>query len=374
MKVQRPITTFFGKKAPSPVLTDAEMELKRRAHEKPCDGLSDATWNRPRSKYSIEDCILGSTSRYHGAPRRDILCKEIFKGRSETELDDEERERLNQERRARATWVIERETDIKAIFSTKCLKVVHRSCLTDLVVCSECLALKHDSSLLYALNRSYAAPETRKHIRKDYLADDLYQAARRNYPALDLAATSLEKASRLGDKEFWQVFAVRAVGGHFDHLEVFKGLLKAVAIRTERTLAGKGTTGMHFQEYFDHFVMTLAAISPQAAQFFTENLAGRSLRSIRHLRNKNGAQLEGGISLKNFERIVEHLKKIEYDGPLALGTDETKVLPTLRVHNDHIVGAHGEDIPFSSTEELTQKCKDIMSKNNLAKKVCDPSF
>lgn len=312
---------------------------------------------------------MGSTSRHHGALRRDLLCKELFNGRSEFELDDSERERLNQERRGRATWVIEREADIKAIFSTKCLKIVHKSCVSDYVVCSECQAIKSDSSLLYALNRPYAPSETRKHTRKDYLADDLYQAARRKYPSLDMVATSLEKASRLGDQQFWQVFAARALDGQFDHLEVFKGLLKAVAIRAERTAAGKGLTGMQFQEYFDDFIMTLAAISPQAAQLVTENLAGRSLRSIRHLRSKNGAQLEAGINIKNFERVMDHLQKIGYTGPLAVGTDETKVFPTLRVHNDHIIGSYGDDIPFSSTEQLTQISQEIMRKNQLAPKV-----
>lgn len=258
MKEQLPINTAFGKAPPEPVLTEAELEQRRQAREMPCSGLTDDTWPRPRSKFTILDCIVESSTRFYGAKRRDLLCKELFGGRSEPELDEVELERLAQERRARATWVIERETAVKGIFSTRCLKVVRKD--SPYVTCSECLAIKHDASLLHALNHPYAESDKQKPTRKDYLAEDLYQAARRDYPALDVAATTLEKASKLGDQEFWRVFAARAIGGGFDHLEVFKGLLKAVSIRAERIAVGKGTTGMMFQQYFDDFVMTLAAL------------------------------------------------------------------------------------------------------------------
>lgn len=242
-------------------------------------GLNDQSWPRTKATYRIIDCIIGSPSRYHGGPRRDVMCKKLFQGRGESLLNDEEKEKLTQARQSGATWRIERDTAIKTIFSVKCLQMIHQVAGVEHPVCSECLSIKNNTSLRYALNHSYSLPEHWKHTRKIYLADDVYQAARRTYHALDLAATSLEKASKLGDEEFWHVFSTKSLAGDFNHLLAFKGLIKAVSIRAERTTAGKGMTGTVFQSYFDDFVLTLGAISLRAANLFTENFAGRTLRS-----------------------------------------------------------------------------------------------
>ncbi|EGG06419.1 uncharacterized protein MELLADRAFT_86613 [Melampsora larici-populina 98AG31] len=347
MRQQPPIGLFFEKKRPAQDISPRAHEAKRQAWQTPCCGLTDDTWPRPKAKYRIHDCIIGSTSVYHGAPRRDVLALSLFKI-PEGQLNTEQKAKLTQERHARATWKIERHAEIKAIFSTKCLGSILKQAGQESPVCTECLSIRTDTSLLHALNKSYARPDFRKYIRNNYTAEDVYHAARQDYPDLDVAATT---------------------SGAFNHLEIFKGLLKAVAVRTERTAAGKGTTGMQFQSYFDDFVMTLAAMSPKAAQFFTENFAGRGLRSQRHLRAATGMQLAHGLCQQNFTRLVEALKAIGYNGPLSSGSDETKCEQTLRVHNDHVVGAHGGPIKITSTEQLTKMCKDLLAKNELSSKV-----
>lgn len=369
LKEQPPINLFFNKRKPEDEPKPEEREVKRMVWNTRCVGLNDESWPRPKATYRIIDCIIGSPSRYHGGPRRDILCRQLFKGRSEDLLSDEEKNQLTQARQSRATWRIERDTAIKSIYSVKCLQMIHRVAGGEHAICSECLSLKADSSLKYALNQSYALPENRKHTRKLYLSDDVYQTARLTYPGLDSAATSLEKASRLGDQEFWHVFSSRSLARDFNHLHAFKGLIKAVAIRAERTAAGKGMTGTVFQSYFDNFVLTLGAISPRAANLFTENFAGRSLRSARMIRAKTGIHLVDGLAVENFMRIVNHLKLLNYTGPLAVGTDETKCIESLRVHNNLLVGAQGGDITFSSTEELENISKDIVKNKKLCSKV-----
>lgn len=371
MRQQPSIGAFFGTKRPAPEINDIspeEHEAKRRAWQTPCCGLNDETWLRPKAKYPIINCIIGSTTIFHGAPQRDLLAISIFKV-PESKSTAEQKAKLTQERHAQATWRIDRHAEVKSIFSTKCLGVILKKAGVDSLVCTECLAIQNDGSLKHALNKPYATPECRKFIRDDYTAEDVYHAARQDCPDLDLTATSLEKATKLGDKEFFQVFAHRGAIGAFDHLNIFKGLLKAVAVLTERTSAGKGTTGMQFQSYFDDFVMTLAAMSPKAAQFFTENFAGRGLRSQRHLRASTGMQLAHGLCQQSFTRLVDSLNAIGYQGPLAAGSDETKCEQTLRVHNNHVVGAHGGPIKITSTEKLTKTCKELLKKNELSSKV-----
>lgn len=135
-----------------------------------------------------------------------------------------------------------------------------------------------------------------------------------------------------------------ALEGKFDNNEVLKGLLMAVANRQKREEEGKRLTGMHFEPYFDDIIMTLAAISPKCADLFTETLAGRGTRSRRYIRANEDVQMTEGLALSNFARVKKHLQEIGYDGPIAVGTDETVCVKALRVSGSYVVGAQGGDV------------------------------
>ncbi|KAA1082065.1 hypothetical protein PGTUg99_011746 [Puccinia graminis f. sp. tritici] len=115
--------------------------------------------------------------------------------------------------------------------------------------------------------------------------------------------------------------------------------------------------------------MTLAAISPRGAHFFQETFAGRSLRSQRDIRAKTSMQLTDGLSVINFERISSILKTLDYTGPLAVGSDQTVCLKSLRVHNGFLVGAQGGDIKFDSEEQLKSLTQDIVKSQNFCSKL-----
>ena len=113
----------------------------------------------------------------------------------------------------------------------------------------------------------------------------------------------------------------------------------------------------------------MAAMSPASAKYFRDNFARRSLRSIRSKRKKNGGQIEDGIVLANFEKVAGYIKNIGYNGPLALASDQTVCVKSLRSHNGHVVGAEGGDVPFSDLEELSSIVKRIVSKDQFCSKV-----
>ena len=57
--------------------------------------------------------------------------------------------------------------------------------------------------------------------------------------------------------------------------------------------------------------MTLAELSPHAAQFFHDSFAGQFLQIQRHICAKKSAQLANRVSLQNFEetvKIIHYLK------------------------------------------------------------------
>jgi hypothetical protein len=155
-------------------------------------------------------------------------------------------------------------------------------------------------------------------------------------------------------------------------MEVFQGLVKAVAIRADREAAGKALNGMQFDSYFDGFLTTMAAMSPAAAKYFRDNFSGRSLCGMRYERKKNGGQIDDGIVLANFEKVAGYIKNLGYTGPLALASDQTVCVKSLRSHNGCLVGAQGGDVPFSSYEELTALVNKITSKDQLCSKVSNP--
>lgn len=85
---------------------------------------------------------------------------------------------------------------------------------------------------------------------------------------------------------------------------------------------------------------------------------------------KTGMHLVDGLAVENFLRIVNHLKVLNYTGPFAVGTDETKCVDSLQVHKNSLVGAQGVDLEFSSMEELKIISKDIVKSKKLCSKVC----
>lgn len=370
---QVPINMFFeqqGKKRPSASEEQGQKKKTSSDQSTPCAGISDETWTRPESVHWIEDCITQSPSIYHGAPPRHQLCQELF-GMKESELDTEQKDKLAKTIKARSTWRIERSGHIKAIFSTSCKLQIPRSFVFGklVVVCENCEALRSHRSLISAINTTYAQGDMIKHTRKDYISEDLFQARRRRYAELDILAKSLESSTKAGDHEFWRSFCAHACKGVFNHLEAFKGLIKAISVRTEREANGKGTTGMTFQTDFDNFVMTLAAMSPKAAQLFTNNFAGQTARSQRHLRKITGMQLQDGLCSKFFEKVSQHLLTIGYDGPVCVASDQTVCVKSLRVQNQALFGAQGGDVSFHNEADLKAKCKSIIEGNQMCSKV-----
>ncbi|PLW19662.1 hypothetical protein PCANC_04824 [Puccinia coronata f. sp. avenae] len=207
------------------------------------------------------------------------------------------------------------------------------------------------------------------------MTHDLFQSKLIRYKELQQLNTSLKKQSKSGDSDFWTSLAIQANKGLFKDMGAFEGLLKAVAVRAEREASGKALNGMRFNSYFNSFLTTMTAMSPAAAKYLRNNFAGQSLRNMRHQQKINGGHIEDGIVMANFKRVAGYIKDLGYTGPLALASDQTVCVKSLRSHNGYInVGAQGGDVPFSDLEELSNLVKDITLNNKLCSKVPLPKF
>ncbi|EGF98147.1 uncharacterized protein MELLADRAFT_96129 [Melampsora larici-populina 98AG31] len=337
----------------------------------PCAGINDKTWKRPKATRDILACIKGASNIYHGCRPREVICKEMFGFSAHSKLDDDQRQRWQNQCKAEATWWINRSSPFQTIHSTKCLGTLPRVLLQGMhpEVCTPCWDLRKDSTLKNAINKDYSVGESVKYTSRALMEPDLLNAKRRQYEHLDALSSYVENPSKSGDQKFWQGFTAMALEGKFDNNDVLKGLLMAVTNRQKRENEGKGLTGMHFEPYFDDFIMTLAAISPKCADLFTETLAGRGPRSRRYIRANEDLQMAEGLALSNFARVKKHLQEIGYDGPVSVGTDETVCVKALRVSGEFIVGSQGGDVHFESMQDLTAKVKDLISHKQLCSKI-----
>ncbi|EGG11704.1 uncharacterized protein MELLADRAFT_90901 [Melampsora larici-populina 98AG31] len=184
-----------------------------------------------------------------------------------------------------------------------------------------------------------------------------------------LQAEATWRIDRKGDPRFWSTLGTHGSAGLFKNMDVFEGLVKAVASRATREKDGKSLRGLRVQQPWDDFTMTLWAISPAAGRFVRANLHSRDARSLRETQRLSGMQLADGLDLSNFVRISEQIKKLGYNGPLALGSDQTVCVKTLRVYNGCIVGAQGGDVAFSGAKDLQAKVKSILENDSLCTKV-----
>ncbi|EGG10171.1 uncharacterized protein MELLADRAFT_103597 [Melampsora larici-populina 98AG31] len=92
----------------------------------PCAGINDKTWKRPKATRDILACIKGASNIYHGCRPREVICKEMFGFSAHSKLNDDQRQRWQNQFKAEATWWINRSSPFQTIHSTKCLGTLPR--------------------------------------------------------------------------------------------------------------------------------------------------------------------------------------------------------------------------------------------------------
>ena len=90
---------------------------------------------------------------------------------------------------------------------------------------------------------------------------------------------------------------------------------------------------------------------------------------MRAVRQKEGGQLEDGIVLSNFTKVAGYIQQVGYNGPLALASDQTVCVKSLRCHNGKLVGAQGGDVTFSDMDKLSKLVENLTAKDRLCSKV-----
>lgn len=356
------LTSYFqSSTAPNPNLIEVT-----------CPGLNDNTWERPRATQSIASFISKTPSIYRGNYRHKI-CKSLFGSQAqECKLSKEQKAELIATLDSRSKWQVKRQGERAAIHSSNCTKTfLRRKRNNQQLICEACEEVRENRSLLQAINTKFADDETFKYSRNTYHEDNnnCFSPTLLKLSDCRLLCTSIDTSANGDFGDFMTVVAASSRNGLFDNRDATCGLIKAVAIKAARENAGKTTRGMKIDSCLDEFVMTLGAISPRALSLFNNNFAGRSNRSLRMIRAKEGMHLLDGLHITNFNRISQVLKDLGYSGPVAAASDQTVCVKRLRHHDGCLVGAQGGDIPFKDASELPDLVKSVVKKKELCSKI-----
>ncbi|RHZ57120.1 hypothetical protein Glove_393g19 [Diversispora epigaea] len=157
----------------------------------------------------------------------------------------------------------------------------------------------------------------------------------------------------------------------FNNLDTFKGLCNIICQVIDRKEKGKGTQNLQYSEEFTSFLVILGTISPRALDLFRQNLVGRSIQSIRQLRmNSNDMLTNPDLCFENVARFKRFLDKINYKGPIAAMSDNTKLKPSLRYSSQLgcIIGStlSQEETKINAYSDIPKVIQLIKDKNGIA--------
>ncbi|EGG08232.1 uncharacterized protein MELLADRAFT_85034 [Melampsora larici-populina 98AG31] len=343
--------------------------VNRNIIEAACPGLTDKTWPRPKSERTIAEFMDSTCTIYRGNVQHKIL-KELFgDDLGENDLTESQKAKLVTELDARSTWEVKRHGERNAIYSTSCKRTVNHHKKDPLQPCDSCLELKDLSSLRRALNHKYAKGDNKKFTPNYLLVIDKYNTIVNECKEVKILGKSLE-SSRNGDfGDFLDHLVIMARRGIFENRQAVKGMIMGCAIRAEREEAGKSLRGMRIDTHLNDCLTTLGAMSKSALKLLTENFVGKTLRCQRMDRARSKTEIEDGMVQGNFDRAAAILTELGYSGPVAVGSDQTVCVQTLRHHRGFIVGAQGGDIPFDNPDELQKMLEKIKKQNNLCSKI-----
>ncbi|KAF8167513.1 hypothetical protein B0H34DRAFT_854442 [Crassisporium funariophilum] len=157
-------------------------------------------------------------------------------------------------------------------------------------------------------------------------------------------------------------YAQGALSGKYNN-EVFNGLVQAMVTKHEREERGVGLQNFQYAPAWEEMSHLLRIHSPRAYCALKEYFPMPDERTIRKKEAREPC-FPMDICLQTFELVDDHLKALDYDGPLGLSCDDTKLFATFRLYWDSKEKAHflvgGVDGPIrvADPENIKQVIRD----------------
>ncbi|KAF9022435.1 hypothetical protein BDZ89DRAFT_1018917 [Hymenopellis radicata] len=131
----------------------------------------------------------------------------------------------------------------------------------------------------------------------------------------------------------------------------------AILVKKDREKRGVGNQGFRHAPDIMEFAHIMATHSPSGYRFLSELLPLPQERTLQRHRAKV-PHFPVGITERTFDLVVERLRMLQYDGPVALSCDDTKLLASFRPYWDEdrqsyvVLGATGEPVLLTDPSEF----------------------
>ncbi|KAJ7670785.1 hypothetical protein DFH06DRAFT_980885 [Mycena polygramma] len=217
------------------------------------------------------------------------------------------------------------------VFSTDCKKTVMcrgpRAC-----PCSSCSALLTRKSFKKTLKKKAPDPKNYIYTNAQYKNQLLGEIYGRSIGLQDIIEQPNAKNTPCVR------YAQGVLEGTYNN-QVFNGLVEAMVTKADREERGVGMQNFKYAPAYDEFCNVIRISSPAAYRAFQEHLPGRSERSFR-AKEAREPRFPMDISDRNFKLAAEHLAALNYDGPVNLSCDDTKLFPSFRLYWDSDKKSH----------------------------------
>ncbi|KAI1783947.1 hypothetical protein LXA43DRAFT_902571 [Ganoderma leucocontextum] len=315
---------------------------------RPCPGLDVEQFPQIASYLSRPGALGG------GARSVSVISHEQF-GQRFRDLSKRAKREVNTIQRHE--WVWRNEHDVGKIFADACEKFVSVPPEVELAPpCERCHGLLSSKAFQHLLRIPIPRDDNMKFVNKGYQHKELVKLYGKVKGLREILEHPDPKRS-----PFIQ-FTLSALDGSFqDH--IFTGLVEAVMVKKDKLERGVGMQNFKFAPAYDEFLHIINAHSPKAYRFFRQHLPGRTQRSIQY-NEALQPRFPIGVCDETFSIVAGHLDALEYNGPVGLGCDDTKLLAGFDPVYDKgkgaflVLGGIGEPMPVANPEEVTRAIQD----------------
>ncbi|KAJ6459147.1 hypothetical protein C8R47DRAFT_1028273 [Mycena vitilis] len=288
----------------------------------PCPGITPSTCPR-LPIYLRRTGASGGGARSVTAIARSLFGKLALFRR----LTGRDREDVVDTQRHERQWVNDHAK--QRVFSTRCKKHVLAAGLdgSRTLPCSECSLILGNARFKQAIRLPIPDDENYIYVNRQFRNQELGELYARTIGLKEIIETTDAKNTPCIK------FAQGTLEGKYTDFKVFGGLVEAMVQKADRVERGVGMQNFKYPPAWDEMAHIINIHSPRAARALGKHIPIRTQRSFREKESRE-PRFPMEIEDRTFTLVKEHLAALNYDGPVGLSCDDTKLFAGLRLYTD----------------------------------------
>ncbi|KAF9459537.1 hypothetical protein BDZ94DRAFT_1381618 [Collybia nuda] len=322
---------------------------KTRTYALPCPGL-EGTSNPKVLGYLNRTGALGG-----GASSVSVLSQQLY-GKRFVKLSTHRKAQVKLAQKHE--WLWRNDQDSEHVYSIDCQKFTGSKAAP----CVKCRALLQKKRFQNALNVPQPVDQNYKYVNHEYRNKNLAILFGRSADLRPLIEGDSTTDSPL------MMYVRGVMSGKYKGDDFFATLIQAMVIKRDKQERGVGMQNFKYAPDLVEFSHIMLTHSPRAYESLRNILPIPDPRSLKVHTSRLPA-FPRGIQDRTFQLVKDHLKMLEYTGPVALSCDDTKLLASFRPYYDkelegyYIIGHIGEPYQLANAEEFL----DVVKNGNLQK-------